>query len=1759
MNMGKNFIRITVLAILCGLIIGIPSLLNIWLPLNFSFYFFICAASIFLCFALQYGRNKKKTYKRATLIIPWLITTIASFLVTLNYLSPRDSRVYSNADANVLALKGFDIKDSILLIGDDKTNSFYDDPTFEGRMSILPSDSSCLLVASIYDQPLYMSSPKFEHDTLLNGSSLPQFSHTVSFGDSLKCTIVFSEVNERHLLSRIDSMAVTISFENGPHINKYSSAFNQRIKNSYNLYDVIHKNVSFNSEEEELVEHLRDVTLIRNREYKGAPNDNKFYITFPHSLEAMGLICDGVTYEDKKEKVIAKLSSSDCIYIGQYSTNTRPISFNNRGDGYIELRFKFPYLYNFPRSASEENFVDGQRKILAISSSSERLLQSDVEEAFYCDLFHLPENSFGFSGTLNYKVSTSDVPFNPNFIDDRQRADLEPNTLMAKNGAIWHVKICDLRKTSPVTDKPVIFVSSFFIILIISICCLFAFLSTQLYYRDAYKAGVVFTIWLFVIPIFVFRLFLLWRIAVFPPVADITYNVFQRYRMENAWSDNAMVNTIIALLGFMLFTILSIIFENKILFATRFGNRFVLKKVTANMFIYSLCWGVTVLASVISSGVFANIFAPVICFILCEYISLKGLNYKWRIANVLLSSALLCKGDPGYAIMFIIFACVYYIIHLYAYLKSSSSITTNKALAFMVWVLLFVLLGASIIFSPQLVGYAYDDTTRIFNSFVTPSRLFFTTIAILGSLILFIYFWIKSKKKWAICSLLLIPLMSVSFYILGRGVLEHERHFKYRSLVHTEQVSEIMEHEDIGDRNSTRVLEASQNQWFIQYHNNRGTSRVLEDGIFSLSPHFKKGVTWNTQISDVIISRYVVGEISSILPAIIVLLSLSLIVFLFYANYSSVASRSVAYAVGLLLLIQMTFVWMAATNRMIFFGQDFPFLSQNARITMFMFVVLLGLVMLVTSSQNQDYETASNIERGMIIFAKNRIHVFISIFVLIFIFVGLFGNKYASLYGENDGGNGNDASEYNLTRMMNRCQSDLSLINAYLSTSNIKVRTKLVDGESLASLMDSLDNERGEGSLTQSVKELYDKKEISKFTLSMYNAYRNNLKRSNSISNIIHLKLNSTRTHYEFALNNGFYSLKNPDLDANAWTDNIYSENVRTSSNGAFKIEKNGYTIYGIPPSWVPEGSQVGIVDATNVNTKTITHRSTLHTESSDYVADLPIYCISAGDILEVVSKDGRYSESYRYGLPQEDILVKNMVINGKRKFFYPLKEKCYWLKDFSDLASYCYSKEQDSIVITLDKNLTSNVYTSLENTRKVCSVIAMDGHGNVRVMADYKGRNYMLNPNEEDKIYERVKYSYLNPNPKEDLNFFGNMNLCLLSPGPGSSLKPITYAAVTSQSIDFPWEKLELMNPSPEYYQSNDSILKKQDSKGVWRTYLYKYGPSYKYKKPFQSIYSDEDGAFGYAEQRWVNNIFYLAQSSNYYNALVTYIGHYGSLNGSTDINNHFRLANTTDYPKFTFDGGRSVYTFRTTPKEENSANNLLLEGLASNFSMPTYIAEADTLRLSFTGLNFSNAKGMSKDKIAGVFPWVFPQSSRILDYLLEELTPAERLRQYTLGSYPLAITPLKMAEMYGKLYSLHPDFHATIIPNRIPFRENWRGRDGDLESQEDMFKFYQRNLYNGMAECVKQGTAKEIITNLPDTYYYYAKTGTLLGSGASLDDRMLAVVISNKKIEDASFSDDLRFYIVYFRFKQSGNMVNVSEVLNHIINSKSFSNYMK
>ncbi|MBR5892828.1 MAG: hypothetical protein IKZ37_04235 [Bacteroidaceae bacterium] len=142
-----------------------------------------------------------------------------------------------------------------------------------------------------------------------------------------------------------------------------------------------------------------------------------------------------------------------------------------------------------------------------------------------------------------------------------------------------------------------------------------------------------------------------------------------------------------------------------------------------------------------------------------------------------------------------------------------------------------------------------------------------------------------------------------------------------------------------------RFLQASHNHWIIEQYYNRGReiNAANSNGYFRLQPQSKVGAMWNAQLTDIVLLRYVIAEHGTFLPILIIALFL---VMLYYGLKKTTYYRftkSILTQIPLLILVQAVLVWLANTQRFVFFGQDFPMLSITSSAMVIYFLALTAI------------------------------------------------------------------------------------------------------------------------------------------------------------------------------------------------------------------------------------------------------------------------------------------------------------------------------------------------------------------------------------------------------------------------------------------------------------------------------------------------------------------------------------------------------------------------------------------------------------------------------------------------------------------------------------------------------------------------------------------------------------------------------------------------------------------------------------------------
>lgn len=960
--------------------------------------------------------------------------------------------------------------------------------------------------------------------------------------------------------------------------------------------------------------------------------------------------------------------------------------------------------------------------------------------------------------------------------------------------------------------------------------------------------------------------------------------------------------------------------------------------------------------------------------------------------------------------------------------------------------------------------------------------------------------WGAVKKALLLLVTVALALGSAQIFIwlfdqnVTGDLLSGKRHLYYRAVQHgSVPMEEIMMEQSIDGRDAERALEASQNYWFIDYYNKRGSVNRTVEGLFELEPWHHTGVSYSTQISDQVMSRFLVGEISNWFP---LCLGLVLLVYLSGCLLFRLDRKTsdVAKFVGVFLFIQYLFVYLSCTNRLIFFGEDLPFIAQTAKVMSLCFTGLMSLPILLPEKGG---------ERNKVLFTTCLSYLFwiVTIGGVVYWFSGK-----TTVERE-------DAS-FNLYETIERTEQEIELINSKLGEAKMPSET-IQPNQDVSLLMARLDEEVH---LTDYVNGLFDRGRISKFTASLYRSFRQKLQLRNNQTNIVHLR-NKNSGGYRLCVNKGFFYCADPQYEGGKFQSNIYGTGVEERQ--AIQVHKDkDFDWLELPAGW--SCVDVALVD---FRQSKMAYRR-LEGPDGAYRLPFPHLVMRTGQLL-TYEVNGSEEKFFRYDSKvPANLLVKHLNINGRSRFYY-LNEHM-WFKNLSDMLAETYVRPSDEpFSLTLDVGLTRRVDSLLKrlNTGSV-SVVALDQSGQLRLMTDYKVTSIVLNPNDRVAVEEAKRHNYLNPNAEQERLLFGNLNLLPMQPGPGSSIKPISYAATMSEAPQFPWESLKLVSPS-----------RVVDAPIRWRNRLIavqQYGDH-----PYRDLYvlaGDEVG-----DGSWVNNQFFLAHSSNLYHGMVLSLGSQAEL--PDRLGDRFAKAEPNDFPQFTV--GKGLYSLKDLP--EWSSNSILSRGLYKNFGLPAYNSYLKRDSMFLQGVS------------SRYYPWVWPSASYLLNEKILDLEPSVRIRQLMLGSFPWHVTPIKMAEMYGKLFSMHPDYAATLIPTATKPVEHWQGPDGKLD---DAFTRMQQSVFKGMRLAATEGTARWMKELLPKGYYYYAKTGTIgayvesdveQGFIGKADDRIVACVVTDRDILTVKSSDAYRFWVIYVRVEKATDTSALREIVRCVVESPS------
>jgi len=1891
---------------------------------NFTFGFFPLLL-VLAAFMWILGVKVREFRMKRNMAMLWssIIVFVFGLLCLLavnNYINPSRA-VFTNNDHHALAVEGLHLRSTkdVWLAG-NRNNAIFDNEDFSGGIVMGESSEVELLgkegqkdtIRQIPFRRVGFSVPVYERRrdtsyflgirTSLTRSVETYFKdmdfnsgQVFSSGDVIALTQNGTTIQFQVSESK-DSLAsrYTLTYNNGQTNVVVESPFHTFIRKSYPL-SAMFQNVEVPGFDLEGIVLYRTVFFdtqvdrIKKRYKKLGAQYRLAFTTQANRNTRINIA--GVTYNPNEENVSYEFKADGkTVYsIGPGEELVPQFRFYREPEG-VSIRYRMPKY----RYLSADYARDGKKREELSFMIATTILEPDgsvnqliPENILLYDIFDHPDNVFQMrpafisfvSGATNDRLELSlysaDGSINAKGL---VAGDSFPQLAARGANASWILSVDNFKDPSLVrpgeVERPM---SSRTIAIILILVTLLSIIS--LFIKNGQRYTFVEPmVYLVVLGFLTIRLFLLWRISVFPPVMATSVSEFNGiFRapavFRGVFTGGSSLTWIIRLIIVFYLGIISIKVwgvkngssflywmyrERSVEYSESELHRFFITLISIIPAVFII--GALVLKLSHTTSRIACVLLPIILYFLFDFISNRlfggiyrkdrdyrvDLRYLWVLAANSVSATVYCfVADGGFGIIFLMYSVLNIIMRLidaFLYKRGES----NEYISRWVYALSFC--------AVLLVAFSKSFLLQLLNVKVFALALFLI-LSFLYIIILLTFNIIRiSNRKIEFNGqaprFILIGFASIvviSCCSLLAPKFFEGKHIEYRLKVHADSPGEVMGTLETSTA-ERKFMEASINDWIMGEYELRGKTvnpfvGEKGHGYFKIQPQSKVGALWGAQTTDISLSRYIIAEHGGVL-AISLIAILGLLLFFCVSFVSNrVWSKALITQIPLLLAIQALLVWMAVTQRFIFLGQDFPMISITSNLTSFVFIGLLMVLVITAITESTLCQDTEELSYVPFIIRTNRSlsrHVFI-FSAMIFIALLVIGNQrrqqfYSPIKKESSTRYDVENSVKALKESLESLNSEFVEFQQNMMDSLSHGRRRITDITKISSCsaphacLRVFCNDSHYTPLEKSkAKKAGQKKNpfedhfevygeaYANFCRMAFDRYLEKGSQKNDIEGLIFMVKKKSRVDgvlnvvYELKVNDRYYRRELPRSIRDSWKGNIVTAPVAVAQSDSISSVQvdNRLILYSIPREYTGAKKEIRIV-------KSLANNAVVVGKQKPQVLRRGGTCLLSE--VDNVLIHGNPVDLSSYG--NVAYLAKNVMINGASSFIFPLQDELYWMRPFSDgiridKASNDAQKEatNEDVYLTLSPKLTSSIYRVIETHRpnKMSSVVVADGDGNILSMVDHKDPAHRINPNDSRRIVKKENELRLEGEyywGQEAENYFGNKAITNLRFGPGSSQKPLVWTAVTTEfnNSDF-WANLrlariknDLMERSDAGHYSTHYVAGTRLSKGSKNRSTGRY--SY-----FQSLTGDE----GAGEQD-VTLPFYIYKSSNYYNAVMAFIGSYSyddlqiglSMDDSDaslfkrlsgDILSRSWAQDTTEYRESfpimrSREGGRP-FAFKSIPSVEtmrNADNSVLVKGLRENFGLPSSKNRAERLQI----YNYETQDARMRSDFA------HPQDSYFLNRYRQEsnaMTRADNAIRYTaLGAASVwQVSPLMMAQMYGKLISLNKNYALSLQPSdKKVTKYQLFDIDGVPQTYDNIGNYagIRSTFVGAMSQVFTRsgGTGHSvfnIIRGLPKhpsndgsllatssvdgsekKLYLYGKTGTINGNdelGHTHEDHLLAVVISDTNLDNVrsiETYENMKFVVIYMADfdNQRDWVASDAAVIDAVLSSVEFKHYM-
>lgn len=1556
------------------------------------------------------------------------------------------------------------------------------------------------------------------------------------------------------------------------------------LKEGMSLYDVMFEQEIIQAPGAEAMQVLQDMMQQIGQSYLIADRTGEegFYF-FPERAfldNGFQLSIDGkeVAAQTSNEHQIGK---GQYFYMGFHNHKEKMKVEDDPAEQAGKTMLVFDHSPKYWLSVPSEQQVLNNKSLAFLTNDFDRVIDGKGKEGFYFNNFGLMTDAL-FEARMNYLIGKPTDPLmfsvqDLRTIDGKNISSPEFVLQTSDPSVQFAFEIRDFSDNGFSFDKMLIYAALVYI----------GFVLVLVFFPGKDLGRIEPVIYTTIFGLFVVRMLMYWRLATFPPLEHIS-----KYELENTilnFDFNFLVKLPVPLTLIWLYLFLAVI----ILFRTM-GSRIksayqrlvdtrILSGKRSVYMAYAMLMGGLLVFNFVNNKLLGiemltrvlGIIAPVMLYILFSSISNKKfvLNEKWvnpkdkgwireikayfyyfinnpAFIISMITLLYLAFTDRGFAILFVLFLILKNI--LFNFLKKSYNSTQYTF--------------GQMLFKPNNY-WIYGITALIIYFVILSVKSFFYYVLLyymwlVGVMLVFIlafcYFFLREKKR-----LLQVVAGILGVYIIivaipfTRNALDHAvtnqiRHVQYRISIINQPISDLLMQNEYTSFSTRKIIETAENQWFI---NSYISKEYDNDRTLNLRPYNRVGVNYNTQTRDVVLARFVIGEMGN--TTMYLLLTLCFFPLLIYllsfkfteddGRYYKINVQSYPGIVPLILFFTISlFVWLTSTNRFVFFGQDFPFLSLTSKTSMVLPLLLLGYT-LIQQPKAKSSEVV-NLQSGFVRYA---------------LFAGLIA--FFALITVTP----NTLSTKNFSVVVDKTQRKIDQeLNAILATVQDSISVKNPN-YSYSQMITALKSDPSfEEFYQESIDDPYTRSIVQRLVAQPYSAFQ--------VNSPLYIQYDGYR--YSALYNQHFYLELTPVENEEVWHGSIAQ--IPRAGNAAVTLVYDNvpvdiaipsYQVLNeqqvqlafLPQSWLANAAGNAVL--LDMNKPAVAAQLFIFKDVKQLFEQRSTsFAVSInGNDLAAIEQDGRRSTLQFED--QSNIYAFNKWINGRYRILFPQRPRNMWIHHFAHSIKDIYNQQDQyrgryniSLDFNLNKRIEHVIYAATakhkSDNKYKFAVIAADGNGNIHLMQDFVSNRKVIDPNDNYTIYKLKQEQFFFSNIRNERDQWGESNLLNMMLGPGSSIKPLIAGVVSSQ-VNAGWEDLVL--------------------NGVGSDQQYYAG--FRMVKPWIKEVQD-GGRFDLAA--------YIQKSSNFYQSVMMFLGSYPKdafvKDGSASLANVL-VSNpgaNNSFPSLTFNGtamylpnynkGKNNWP-RTNFQEERKTtyfgneNSLLANGLEVNANLITKEKNKEILQAgAYDRINMIDSASYARLRATGTanFLWSMPEESTFLQSLRAPKEIHQNvvigLKTATLGGYPYQLSTFKMLEMYGSLITQNRSYRLHLDERKLPYTPWYI--DSTWSGQQQYKQFLASYIIRGMANVVTSGTARNLAR--PDAgYFYYAKTGTIneQGSGAKSSKR-LVVAISDKDLTHPENIGNAKVYLFYFMADRTGSSIDwslVNQIIAEAMKSPGFKNY--